>query len=161
MTKRDHAGRMLLGVKLLHTAIWAVFASAIVAIPVATATDHFHLALGLSGLVLVEVAILATNRMRCPLSALAGRYTEATAANFDIFLPVGLARNNKLVFGLIFVAGELWLGYRMLLHTSSRAAARPHARLPARAGIAAKPICAAKPTSPSGEDSVSAHCPTV
>ena len=85
MTERGHAKRMLFGVKLLHTAIWAMFAIAILAIPVATATDHILLALWLSGLVLVEVAILAVNGMRCPLSTLARRYTTATAANFDIF----------------------------------------------------------------------------
>jgi hypothetical protein len=114
MIERDRAERMLFRVKLLHTGIWAVFASAIVAIPIATVTDHKRLALWLSCLVMVEVAILALNGMRCPLSALASRYTMETPANFDIFLPVGLARNNKLIFGLMFVAGELWLAYTML-----------------------------------------------
>ena len=33
------------------------------------------------------------------------RYTDDRRVNFDIFLPVWLARYNKLIFGALFVAG--------------------------------------------------------
>ena len=62
----------------------------------------------LTGLILVECAVLAVNQCRCPLTDLAARHTEARAANFDIFLPLWLARNNKTIFGTLFVAGELF-----------------------------------------------------
>jgi len=38
------------------------------------------------------------------------RYTDDRSDNFDIFLPLWLARNNKLIFGLLFISGEsVWL----------------------------------------------------
>ena len=58
-------------------------------------------------MVLAECAVLALNGMRCPLTDLAARYTGERAANFDIYLPEWLARNNKTVFGALFVAGEI------------------------------------------------------
>jgi hypothetical protein len=38
---------------------------------------------------------------------LAARYTDERASNFDIYLPNWLAQHNKVVFGVLFVAGEL------------------------------------------------------
>lgn len=100
---------VLMGIKLLHTAVWLFFAGCIVAIPCAGARDHFRWAAVLTGLVLIECAILAMNRGRCPLTDLAARYTEKRADNFDIYLPLWLARHNKAVFGTLFVAGELFV----------------------------------------------------
>ncbi len=40
---------------------------------------------------LVEVAVLAFNGMRCPLTDLAARYTDDRRDNFDIYLPLWLA----------------------------------------------------------------------
>ena len=94
-------------IKLLHTAVWLFFAGCIVAIPIAGARSQFHLAAVLTGLVLVECAVLAVNRCRCPLTSLAGRYTEERADNFDIYLPLWLARRNKTIFGTLFAVGEL------------------------------------------------------
>jgi len=110
--------RTLALIKALHTLVWAIFAGCIVAIPFAGATGHFGLAALLSGLVLVECAVLLFNRFRCPLTDFAGRYTADRRANFDIFLPEWLARNNKTIFGVLFVVGELFLLVRWL--TSGR-----------------------------------------
>jgi hypothetical protein len=100
---------VLAGIKLLHTAVWLFFAGCIVAIPIAGARRQFHLAAVLTGLVLVECAVLAVNRCRCPLTSLAGRYTEERADNFDIYLPLWLARRNKTIFGTLFAVGELFV----------------------------------------------------
>lgn len=108
----DEARRKLLWIKGIHTLVWAVFASAIVAIPVATALGRLRWAAWLSALVFVEVAVLAVNRMRCPLTDIAARYTADRADNFDIFLPLWLARHNKLIFGSLFMAAELFLLWR-------------------------------------------------
>ena len=68
-----------------------------------------------SWLVLVECGVLAMNRGRCPLTDLAGRYTEDRTDNFDIYLPLWLARRNKMVFGTLFALGELFvLGWWLL-----------------------------------------------
>ncbi len=100
---------ILVGIKLLHTAIWLFFTGCIVAIPFAGAWRQFRWAAVLTGLVLVECAVLAVNRGRCPLTDLASRYTEARADNFDIYLPLWLARRNKTIFGTLFVVGELFV----------------------------------------------------
>lgn len=104
----DSAG-VLWRIKLLHTVIWALFASAILAIPIVALFGALRLALWLSLLVLVEVAVLLVNRMHCPLTGIAGRHTADRADNFDIFLPAWLARHNKLIFGTMFAADELLL----------------------------------------------------
>jgi hypothetical protein len=99
----------LRAIKLVHTAVWFVFAGCIFAIPVAGAKGEFRWAGALSGIVLIECAILAFNRGRCPLTDVARRYTDERSDNFDIYLPLWLARHNKLIFGTIFVLSELYV----------------------------------------------------
>ena len=94
-------------VKLVHTAVWAFFAACILALPVAALLGRLKSALALSVLVVAEVAVLAANRWRCPITDVAARYTDDRADNFDIYLPAWLARHNKLIFGALFAAGEL------------------------------------------------------
>lgn len=98
-------GTTLHAINALHTAAWAVFASAIVALPEAAWRDAFHVAAGMIGLVCIELAILAVNRGRCPLTAVAARHTADRRPNFDIYLPVWLARWNTAIFGALLVAG--------------------------------------------------------
>lgn len=52
-----------------------------------------------------EVAVLGFNGWRCPLTSMAARYTEVRRDNFDIYLPLWMARYNKLIFGTLYVAG--------------------------------------------------------
>ena len=104
----------LVAIKLLHTAVWCFFVGCILAIPFAAASRSFLMAAILTGLVLAECAVLLLNRGRCPLTDLAGRYTDERAANFDIYLPLWLARHNKEIFGTIFAAGELFVIERWL-----------------------------------------------
>ena len=99
----------LIQIKLLHTAIWFFLAGCIVAIPVVGGRGHYEWAAVLIGLVLVECGVLAANGGRCPLTGLAARHTEQRAANFDIYLPLWLARYNKTIFGALFVAGGLFV----------------------------------------------------
>ena len=61
-----------------------------------------------------EVSVLLANRMRCPLTGVAARYTDDRSANFDIYLPVWLARHNKLIFGSLFVLDEMYLVSRWI-----------------------------------------------
>ena len=104
-------------VKIAHTLIWALFAGCIVAIPVAAWAERYDWAVFLSGVVLVEVFIIVTNRWRCPLTDIAARYTADRRDNFDIYLPAWLARHNKTIFGALYVAGLVvtlarWAGSR-------------------------------------------------
>ena len=99
----------------MHTAVWFFFAGCIVAIPAAAILGQFRWAAVLTGVVLIECAVLAMNRGRCPLTDLAAGHTKGRADNFDIYLPVWLARRNKTIFGTLFVFGALFaLGRRLL-----------------------------------------------
>jgi len=106
--------RALVAVKLLHTAIWALMAACILALPVFGWARRFDWALGASALVLGECAVLAMNRGSCPLTGVAARYTDNRTDNFDIYLPQWLARYNKQIFGTLFLAGEVFVVWRWL-----------------------------------------------
>ena len=108
------AQRALGLVKLAHTIVWAFFAACIVAIPITSLLGAHSVAAGLCGMVLIEVAVLACNGMRCPLTAIAARYTADRRPNFDIFLPEWLARHNQVVFGTLYVAGAAFAFARWL-----------------------------------------------
>jgi len=95
-------------IKSFHTLVWAVFAGSIFAIPVFTYRGQLPVAWILIGFVLIEVVVLAANRMRCPLTDVAGRYTEDREDNFDIYLPLCLARYNKQIFGGLYVLGIVY-----------------------------------------------------
>jgi len=95
----------LRAIKALHTAVWAVLVGIILAIPVLAWQNRFTWVAVFTAVMLVEVAVLAVNGMRCPLTDLAARYTDDRRPNFDIYLPRWLAANNKRIFGSVFVAG--------------------------------------------------------
>jgi uncharacterized membrane protein len=97
----------LRAVKIIHTLVWAFFAGCIIAIPVCCFWRRYDYAAILITVVLLEVLILAVNSMRCPLTAVAAKYTDDRRDNFDIYLPEWLARHNKLIFGLLYCAGIL------------------------------------------------------
>lgn len=98
----------LRAIKAIHTLVWAIFAGAILAIPVYAAAGKVTAAWGLIGFVFLEVTVLVANRMRCPLTDIAGRYTSQRQDNFDIYLPLWLARHNKVLFGGLYVAGIVY-----------------------------------------------------
>lgn len=110
----NHVTR-LRAVKLVHTVAWAFFATAIVLIPVAAWVQAWSVAWILIGVVSIECLVVALNGMRCPLTPLAARYTDNRADNFDIYLPLWLARYNKQVFGTLFVAAVVFTVARQML----------------------------------------------
>jgi len=103
------AGTALVLVKLLHTVVWALLVACIAAIPAAALAGRLRLAAVLSAVMVLETAVLAANAMRCPITDLAMRYTADRGDAFDIYLPPWLARNNKRVFGTLWIAGEVVL----------------------------------------------------
>jgi hypothetical protein len=102
----------LRSIKILHTVAWAFFVGCILALPAAASLHWFRCAAALAAVVLMECAVLAVNRCRCPLTSLAARYTENRSPNFDIYLPPCLAQYNKQIFGAIFVAGLLYAAWK-------------------------------------------------
>jgi hypothetical protein len=104
----------LAAVRLGHTVVWAFFVACIGAIPLFTARSQFGLAALFAAIVACEVGVLVLNRMRCPLTGIAARYTSDRRANFDIYLPEWLARNNKRIFGSLYALAVLFLLVRWL-----------------------------------------------
>ena len=50
-----------------------------------------------------------------PLTSVAAQYTDDRRDNFDIYLPESLARHNRFIFGVLYVAGIFftivrWMG---------------------------------------------------
>ena len=106
---------ILIGIKLLHTVVWIFIAACVLGIPIASALSRFRVAAALSAVVLVECLILAANRCRCPMTDMAAAHTGDRADNFDIYLPLWLARYNKLIFGSLFVTAELFLLFKWVI----------------------------------------------
>jgi len=96
---------MLRLIKIVHTIVWAFFVACIVWIPVLALQREYSRATLIIALVMVEVVVLGVNRLTCPLTSLAARYTSDRRANFDIYLPLWLARYNKVIFGALFLIG--------------------------------------------------------
>ena len=90
-------------IRTAHTAVWFVFATSIVLIPIAAYVGLLATAFWLAGFVALEVLVLVANRMRCPLTDIAARYTADRRDNFDIYLPLWLARHNKTIFGTLYL----------------------------------------------------------
>lgn len=103
----------LIAVKVAHTIAWAFFVGCILAIPVMSWRGNHEAAAWLIGIVLLEVAVLLLNGWRCPLTSLAARFTDERHDNFDIYLPLWLARHNKLIFGIVFCAGLAFAAFNV------------------------------------------------
>ena len=133
---------VLTAIKFLHTAIWAFLAASILVLPVLAGLRRFRWAAILSVIVLLECGVLAVNGGRCPLSDLAARFTVDRNPDFDIYLPSCLAQHNKVVFGVLFGAGELvvlgyWLkeNFASSLRTANRASEKANERDDYHAGV--------------------------
>ncbi len=94
--------RSLRAVKAAHTFAWAFFAGCILALPFFSWRGAHGVAAWLAAIVLAEVLVLAADGWVCPLTAVAGRYTQERRPNFDIYLPEWLAKYNKHVFGPLY-----------------------------------------------------------
>jgi hypothetical protein len=95
---------VLQAIKVAHTIVWAFFVGCILAIPVASWRGEHRVAAWLAVAVAGEVVILVINKWRCPLTSVAARYTDDRLENFDIYLPEWLAKYNKSIFGVLYVA---------------------------------------------------------
>jgi polyferredoxin len=96
----------LIIVKVAHTIVWAALIGCILAIPVASWRGEYRIAAMLAAIVAVEAVVLIFNGWVCPLTSVAARYTDDRRPNFDIYLPEWLAKHNKLIFGMLYVAGS-------------------------------------------------------
>jgi polyferredoxin len=96
-------------IKAVHTVIWAFLAACILAIPVMGWADMYQHVAWLTGIVVLEIIVLVVSGWRCPLTIVAERHTDDRRDNFDIYLPEWLARHNKVIFGSLFLGGEVYV----------------------------------------------------
>lgn len=115
MIETNERARTLVGIKLVHSAVWLFMVACILSMPLAAVAGRFKVSTVLAGIVLLECAVLAVNKGKCPLTSIAALYTEDRAENFDICLPVQLARHNKTIFGLLFLFGGVFTLIRWLI----------------------------------------------
>lgn len=104
----------LVQLKLAHTVVWLFLVACIVGMPVAALRNHFGWAAILGSITIVEGLVLIANGWRCPITDIAARYTDDRTENFDIYMPVWLARHNKTIFTAIFAAGLVVVIWRYL-----------------------------------------------
>lgn len=107
---------MLTFVKILHTLVWAIMATAVFYILYAGITKTYDLWLWISLILLsAESLVLMLNRWACPLTSVAARYTAVREPNFDIYLPRFLAQYNKQIFGSLFILSLILLIFRYFI----------------------------------------------
>lgn len=105
----------LLTIKLLHTLIWAVLASATLLVFYAGVFNHINVYTWISiGMVILEGIVLVLFRWSCPLTGIARKYSDSTKDNFDIFLPNWLAKHNKTIFTTLFLVGLVLVLFRVI-----------------------------------------------
>lgn len=108
---------MITVIKIVHTITWMIMASASFYILYAGIFGVFDVYLVISMLLLfVETVVLVLNSWTCPLTPMAQKYTIDRRDNFDIYLPLWLAKYNKVIFGAIFVAGIILVAWRWLVN---------------------------------------------
>jgi len=95
----------LKAIKTVHTIACALLAGCVLAIPLAAWRNEYRAAVWFAAIVAAEVVVLLPNGWRCPLTSVAAGYTDERRENFDIYLPLWLAKHNKRIFGTLYVAG--------------------------------------------------------
>ncbi len=98
------ASDTLILIKILHTIIWAFFASAIFYVSYCGITGEINMLTWVAiGFVFLEALILLAFKWMCPLTVIARKYSDSQKENFDIYLPEWLAKHNKVIFTILFV----------------------------------------------------------
>lgn len=97
-------------VKSIHTAIWVFFNLVLIYLYYTVLSSNinylFWIGIGLFGL---EMLVLLLYRWHCPLTFVARRYSDSPMDNFDIYLPLWLARYNKSIYSAL-------LGFLLILY---------------------------------------------
>jgi hypothetical protein len=102
-------------IKLIHTAIWVFFVSVIFYILYCGIFNEINVWTWVGiGMVFAEGLVLLVFNMFCPLTVLARKYSDSEKENFDIYLPLWIAKYNKQIFTSIFTLGLILVLIRVL-----------------------------------------------
>jgi len=103
-------------IKLAHTAIWLMFVSAILYVLFAGIFNRINALVWVCiGAVVVEGIVLLIFKGKCPFTIAGYKYAENPQIGFDIFLPVWLAKNNKIIFSTLFIIGLALVVWRVFI----------------------------------------------
>jgi len=94
--------KKLVKVKILHTAIWIFFNIVLIYLYYAVITNQIGLLFWLGiGAFAVELIVLLIYKWNCPLTFVARNYSDSNLDNFDIYLPIWVARHNKTIYSIL------------------------------------------------------------
>lgn len=91
-------------IKILHTIVWLLFNVIIFYMLYAVILNKIDILVWIGfGIIIIEGIVLKIFNNKCPLTNIAGKYTDSTKENFDIYLPNWLAKYNKQIYSSIMV----------------------------------------------------------
>ena len=103
----------LIQIKWIHTLIWVIFVTIIFYILWSGITSNISVYSWLAVAAIVgEGLVLLIFKGSCPLTKVARKYSDAANENFDIYLPLWLAKYNKRIFSTLFLVGLLLMLFR-------------------------------------------------
>jgi hypothetical protein len=109
------SAQKLMIIKSMHMLIWAFFNVVIFYLLYAVIANKIDKWVWIClGLILLEGATLLLFKNLCPVTVVARHYSQSQKPNFDIYLPVWLAKHNKKIYTAIVVAATLILIYRLI-----------------------------------------------
>jgi hypothetical protein len=101
-------------IKYSHTAVWLFYNIVIFYLLYAVIADKIDKWVWIGfGLILAEGLILIIFKNICPITVVARKFSNSTKENFDIFLPIWLARYNKIIYSSIVLIIFCILIYRV------------------------------------------------
>jgi hypothetical protein len=113
-SKNSAQNKKLILIKVVHTLIWIFFNVVIFYLLYAVIINKIDKRVWIClALVFSEMVVLVIFKRSCPVTLIARRYSNATNANFDIYLPEWLARYNKTIYSLIMAIVLIILVYRI------------------------------------------------
>lgn len=99
-------------IKTIHTIIWLFFNVTLFYLFYEVFNNSIsHLFWAGIGIILLECLILVSLKWTCPLTILARKYSASTKENFDIYLPLWVAKHNKTIYSILFallVIAYIW-----------------------------------------------------
>ena len=105
-------------IKGLHTLIWIFFNVVIFYFLYAVIANKIDKWVWICiGLIALEGIILMIFKNICPVTLIAKNYSQSQKANFDIYLPEWLAKNNKLIYSVIVLIGVVVLIIQLIKNT--------------------------------------------
>tara|TARA_R110002124_G_scaffold60408_4_gene165667 strand:+ start:4394 stop:4741 length:348 start_codon:yes stop_codon:yes gene_type:complete len=105
--------RRLFAVRLLHTAIYGVMATASILVLYGGISGAGGPWLTVAvGLVVIESLVFVSSGLKCPLTAVAVKYGAGQDGLFDTFIPERFTRHTFRIFGPMILLGLALLAVR-------------------------------------------------